>query len=265
MLNAENNNAQNPLLNQWNETPGFYQEFGENDNQNPQWDQTTGFYQKVGENFENYNQNPQSNQTPEFYQDVGENYNENPQCDQTRGFYQEVGENYNQNSFLQNNNEWNDHQPQQHHFTRPNEDNFNFQSFDGNFGNSNGKRNREFYSGDYVANTAKQQRFTSGECVKYAIKKYSQYPQPMKRVMDIVFSKDVSADGWEKINGQFQYHTKIRGMNYFRWGSSIDEARENVAEAILKDVGYYKMEAITWPKQILPFRLEQPFADAIEM
>lgn len=145
--------------------------------------------------------------------------------------------------------------------------NFNFsngcQPFNGNDQcYTNNKRAREEYY-DEDLNLAKRQRLT-GPCVEYAIKKCSQYPQPMRKVLDMLFESEITADGWEKINGMFLYHTKIREKYYYQSGISIDIARELVAEAALKELHNFKFEKISWPQTISSFRLEQHSADEIE-
>ncbi len=237
--NVYDNNDQNLFFNQW--IPGSYQNVGENYNQN---------------------HSPQN--------DIGWNDRQPLQQNQIPGSYQNVGENYNQNHSPQNGIGWNDRQPlrQYQQFHQIDEkyydDNFNsMQSFDGDqFSN---KRSHDPYDGDFNPNKSKRQRLTETPSVQYAIKKSSQYPQPMRMVLDLLFKDEITADGWEKINDHFEYHTKIRGRTYPGSGGSIEDARENAAEKILKQIGGYKMELISWPQQLLPFRLEQPFADAIEM
>lgn len=199
----------------------------------------------------------QSNNTPEFYRPFDDYHNQ----------YQDP--------YQQNDNGWN-----QHFSESPSNQNFyqndfalayGYQSFEENYCSNNNKRAREYYNDndDYNnydcggSNVAKKQKLTVPS-VKYGFKKSSEYPQPMRKVLDILFQSEITADGWKKVNGKFNYHTEIRGNKFNRMGNSIDNAREQVAETALKALCNFKFENITWPRHISSFRLEQPFADAIE-
>lgn len=153
------------------------------------------------------------------------------------------------------------------------EDNFdqcqfdeNYQYFDGNVEGSNRKRAREYYGDEnnYAPNAAKRQKVNE-PIIQYAMKKSSDYAKPMRKVLDLLFESDITADGWEKINNQIRYHITVRGATYSQWGSSIEMARESTAETALKQLAGFKLQKISWPPQLLPFRLGQPLADSIEM
>lgn len=216
---------------------------------------------------------------PSNYQ-VANNQNQtHEQWNNVPGFYRAVNENHFENQFYQIDG-WYDHQSlynYQNCAENPSnenyyENNFNsaygYQSFEENVQCTNNKRERECYKDndqDYSClNTAKRQKL-AGPSVTYAFKKSSQYLQPMRKVLNILFESEITADGWEKVNNQFSYHTQIRGNRYTRLSSSIDKAKEQAAETALKDLCNFKFENIAWPHQLLPFRLEQSFADAIEM
>lgn len=211
---------------------------------------------------------------PSNYEVTNNQYQSYDQWNNVPGFYRAVNENHFENQFYQIDG-WYDHQSlynYQNCTENYHENNFNstygYQSFEENFQYSNNKRQRECYKDndqDYSClNTAKRQRL-AGPSVTYAFKKSSQYLQPMTKVLKILFESEITADGWEKVNNQFSYHTQIRGNRYTRFGNSIEKAREQAAETALKDLCNFKFENIAWPHQLLPFRLEQTFADAIEM
>lgn len=189
--------------------------------------------------------------TPGFYSTFDNTYHQNPY--DNRPFY-----NYQHST---------DNRPSENCY----EYDFNFlngyQLFDENQC-SNKKRPREFYNDDDYNNCgspiAKTLRFT-GPLVEYAIKKLNYYPQPMRKVLDSLFESEITADGWEKSNDEFQYHTTIRGKCYYQSGNSIVNAKEQVAETALKELCSFKFEKISWPRNLVSFRLEQSFADAIEM
>lgn len=202
------------------------------------------------------------------------------QLDNTPGFFRSFNDYHDQyqNQFQQNvDNGCNYNQ----HFTE-NPSNQNFyqndfnvaygnQSFEGNYECSNKKRPREYYKENYQnndyncgLNVAKRQKL-SGPSVQYAFKKSSEYPQPMRKVLNLLFESEITADGWEKVNGKFHCHIKIRQNMYYGMGNTIANAGEQVAETVLRALCNFKFENISWPRQLLPFRLEQSFADAIEM
>lgn len=176
---------------------------------------------------------------------------------------------WNGNNSFYNYQHFPDNRPSENYY--PNGFNFlneGYQFFDENHQSSNNKRPRECYNDDGYNNCgspiAKTLRIT-GPLVEYAIKRFSYYPQPMRKVLDSLFESEITADGWEKSNDAFQYHTTIRGKYYCQLGSSIVDAKEQVAETALKDLCSFKFENISWPRNLLSFRLEQSFADAIEM
>lgn len=100
--------------------------------------------------------------------------------------------------------------------------------------------------------------------LQYAIKKPSQYTNPMRKMLEKLFDPEITADGWERNNDVYKYHTKIRGKCFYQLGNSIDDARELVAETALKELCNLKCEKISWPEKLLPFRLDQHIADEIE-
>lgn len=195
----------------------------------------------------------------------------------TPGYYQGNG-----NTFNGNGNQWNDQQ-QMANYQLPgiatnvnyHEDNFDqfqffdetFQYFDENVQGSNNKRAREYYGDEninFVPNAAKRQKLNE-PTIQYAMKKSSDYANPMRKALDLLFESEITADGWEKIDNQIRYHITVRGETYYRWGTSIDMTRESTAETALKSLAGFKLQRISWPAQLLSFRLEQPFADSIEM
>ncbi|KAJ6638122.1 Double-stranded RNA-specific editase Adar [Pseudolycoriella hygida] len=112
---------------------------------------------------------------------------------------------------------------------------------------------------------AKRPRFNdSFSSVQYAIKQPSQYVNPLRKILENLFTPEITADGWKKYGHSFEYHTEIRGMCFYGRGDSIDNAKESVAGTALKKFCNFKDEKIIWPQNLLPYRLEQYFADEIE-
>lgn len=128
--------------------------------------------------------------------------------------------------------------------------------------NGTRKRARE---NDYedVQHVQKRQRLNASS-VQYAIKTPSQCAYPMRKTLEKLFSPAITADGWEKNDEVFQYRTQILGTNFFEFGDTIENARELVAETALRALSNFKYEKISWPKNLLSFRLNQDFADEIE-
>lgn len=193
----------------------------------------------------------------------------------TTGHYQENGE----NAFYDNQHQWNDQQ-QIPNYQSPNAmvsmDNFDYfpfsdenqQYFDENCQGSNNKRPLEYYgdANDMIlpVNPAKRQKLAEPS-IQYAMKKSSDYANPMRKALDLLFESQITADGWEKINNQIRYHITIHGITYYQWGNSIDVTRERAAEIALNSIVGLKIQQISWPQKLLSFRLEQPFADSIEL
>ncbi|XP_037041410.1 double-stranded RNA-specific editase Adar-like isoform X2 [Bradysia coprophila] len=123
------------------------------------------------------------------------------------------------------------------------------------------KRARESNSDDH--NAAKKPRLNDTP-IQYAIKHPSQYADPNRKVLESLFDPEITAEGWKKKSDGFEYHTQIRGTTYYNMGNSIDDAREHVAEKVLKELCDFRREYIRWPDHLLPFRLNQEFADQIE-
>lgn len=98
--------------------------------------------------------------------------------------------------------------------------------------------------------------------VQYGIKKPSQ--RKLRKILEELFKPEITAEGWEKNNNGFEYHTKIRGKFYYKSGDSIDDAKERCAEKALKELCKFTYERIYWPKELKSFQLDQEFADQIE-
>lgn len=125
-----------------------------------------------------------------------------------------------------------------------------------------GRKRAHNFSDDH--HEAKKPRF-SETFVNYAIKRPSQHPNPNRKILEALFDAEITADGWEKkSDDEFQYHTKIRGKCFYEKGKTIDNAKEYVAESVLKELCNFKSENVFWPENLLPFRLNQDFADEIE-
>lgn len=229
----------------------------------------------------NYNVNNQRNQshdrsdyTPGFYrpsEDTSHQYQNPFQPTSCLFAYQPTTDQLSSIQPLHNYQQF-DHLPNKNCYE--NGSNFLYHSFDENYKPVSHKRAREFYDDDdfscvpNLAKNAKKHRFASPtQSVKYAFKKASEYPQPMRKVLDTLFESEIFAEGWEKVgfNGQFQYHINIRGKNYQRVSNSVDNAREEVSVLALQELCNYEFENISWPRNLIPYRLEQSFADAIEM
>ncbi|XP_037050420.1 double-stranded RNA-specific editase Adar-like [Bradysia coprophila] len=224
------------------------------------------FLQRVQGLFQstNYNMDPAQNpyfdpynNTPGYYQGNGDTFHENPLQwngqPQMIPNYQlsDTNENYHNVSF------------DQFQFLGENY----YTSFDENDQGSNHKRALEYYDDDdmnFVPNAAKRQRL-SEPSIQYAMKKSSDYANPMRKALDLLFESEITADGWEKIDNRIKYHISIRGVTYYQWGSSVEITKESAAETALKSLAGFKLQQISWPPQLLPFRLEQPFADSIEI
>lgn len=123
------------------------------------------------------------------------------------------------------------------------------------------KRARDSYDESY--NVAKRHRLNETS-VQYAIKQPSQYANPNRKILENLFNPEITAEGWEKNSEGFKYHTQIRGKCFYESGGSIDDAKELVAEKALDELCNFKREKILWPDKLLPFRLDQKFADEIE-
>lgn len=126
--------------------------------------------------------------------------------------------------------------------------------------NNNRKRRARDYDDELLVES-KKPRFNE---VQYAIKLGSQYPNPNRKILDNFFDPEITAEGWKKKSDVIEYHTEIRGQYFVDTGSSINDAKENVAARALKELCNLKQERINWPEQLLPFRLNQEFADKIE-
>lgn len=142
-----------------------------------------------------------------------------------------------------------------------------YQSFDDDSQNASRKRQRENYCdddyNDSLSHIKKKQRLNV-PCIQYAIKQPSQYTHPLRKILENLFYTEITADGWEKNNDGFKYHTRIRGNCFYQFGNTIDDAKELVAERALQEFCNFKYEKIAWPHQLLPYRLNQDFADEIE-
>lgn len=123
------------------------------------------------------------------------------------------------------------------------------------------KRVRDSHDEDRYA--PKRQRLDETS-VQYAIKQPSQLSNPNRKILKNLFDPEITADGWEKNGEGFKYHTQIRGKCFYESGDSIDDAKELVAEKALKELCNFKREKILWPDELLPYRLDQKFADEIE-
>lgn len=127
------------------------------------------------------------------------------------------------------------------------------------------KRPRDYNEANGGPNKAKKQKFSEVfGTVQYAFKKFSQYQQPMRKVLEMLFESEITAEGWERRGDRFGYHATVRGNYYFRVASSVNNAREQAADNILRDLCNFKFEKITWPRNLISFRLDQIIADAIE-
>lgn len=100
--------------------------------------------------------------------------------------------------------------------------------------------------------------------VQYAIKHPSQYADPNRQILETLFNDNITADGWKKKNDSIEYHTEVRGKLFYEIGHSLVDAREHVAATALKNLCRFKRENIFWPDTLLPFQLNQLFADKIE-
>ncbi len=126
-------------------------------------------------------------------------------------------------------------------------------------GGSSQKRLREKYD-DEDHHEAKKRRFND----TYAIKEPSQYAHPHRKILESLFEPEITAEGWKKKKGKIEYHTEVCGKSFVECGDSVVDARENVAETALKKLCDFKRENIFWPEPLLPFQLNQEFADNIE-
>ncbi|KAG4076964.1 hypothetical protein HA402_015951 [Bradysia odoriphaga] len=197
------------------------------------------------------------NNTPGYYQGNGDTFHENPF--QWNG-QQQMVPNYQPSDTATNENY---HNPFQFFGE-------NYRYFDENVQGvqgSNNKRALEYYGDDdmsFAPNAAKKQKL-SEPSIQYAMKKSSTYAYPMRKALDLLFESEITADGWEKTDSRIKYHITIRGVTYYQWGSSVEMTRESAAETALKSLAGFKLQEISWPPQLLSFRLEQPFADSIEI
>lgn len=126
------------------------------------------------------------------------------------------------------------------------------------------KRPREFYDDDYDDDREAKKRLLNDKSVQYAIKQPSQYTDPNRKILEYLFDPEITAEGWKKKTDGIEYHTEVCGKSFYEIGHSVVDARENVAATALKKLCNFKRENIFWPELLLPFQLNQDFADKME-